>query len=287
MLMGNKIKRALVKSLCERLSTGDTKPASDVSSGCADPVLDLDRGASLAAFYFRGRHGLIRRHVETVQLGVDLTGRQQLTVDFDLPRDPTARWLAGADGAHWFLFPLAFLPKWVPRTGLDLRNEDGGTLPLLTRAENGLVSAKAVLDVLASDPTKVPSGELEKLVVELVVEKALPASVALAQISRSIEKPAEVADTDWIAFEGVLRLLMEHSVLWTPIQGVPGTRRVAKISFDFELETRAIVQWRLERTLIPVRGEDSAKACPTVVPAGRGTALSAGPLDRYRSQLPS
>jgi hypothetical protein len=90
----------------------------------------------VGAYYFLHESNWIARHVETIQIESESSGRRRLTVDVELPTDPRAV-LETHAGKALFCIPIALIAKAPPTAQIDLRDEDGRALPLLTRAENG------------------------------------------------------------------------------------------------------------------------------------------------------
>jgi hypothetical protein len=136
---------------------------------------------------------------------------------------------------------------------LDTRDEQGRSVPLLTRAENSQLTQAAVMRAAADLVGQGTGGELSEQMRTLFSELAdgapRRANVALAQIhhAQGFARPEHVPQANWESFLEVLGLLMEHSVLWTPIYGLPGESRVLKISHDYQLRPKPVLRRRIKR----------------------------------------
>lgn len=82
----------------------------------------------------------VKRRTETIDFVGDSAVRRSVAVDFRLKRsllrEPFVAW--GDQGMHYI--PLAFLDK-LPLAAFSLHDEDGRTIPLLTRHKNAGISA--------------------------------------------------------------------------------------------------------------------------------------------------
>lgn len=196
-------------------------------------------------FYLRQRHGLVHRHVETLTLQPELIVEWRLTVEFELPLNPKAR-LGGIGKKSSFLFPLAFLSEADLPSGLKVE-EDGNEVPRATPAECDQISVVAAANALghlaaSGEPhVYLLDDELQEILKPIVSGRALVASMAL-------QKLFSEADSLEIAWEAaglteVLKMLVEHAILWIPIQGEPGERRVMTISRRIPLRRRALLRW--------------------------------------------
>jgi len=206
-----------------------------------------ERCERTAGFYFARRHGLIHRHTETLSLNSDESADWRLRVEFELPTDPAAR--CSRVGDRWqFLFPLMFLRKAEGRTGFYVRDESGGSVALLTRAQCNSISATAAAEaakrLLPQGQSKLPPADLKGVFASLCATYPYDASVILNELCNVVEPRVLKAWEDGGLFED-LSTLMEHSVVWLPITGLPGERRVVEVGKEIELTRRSIVRWRV------------------------------------------
>ena len=222
----------------------------------------LAEAGEVGAFYLSRRHGLIRRHTEQIDLDADLSARWSLRVDLRLPDEPTARWGKRSPDLPWFLFPVAFVAKPVARVDLKVEDEVGQALPLLTAAENDEVTLSAVYTALGDmlerrgpTPEFAFTEDLIGTLTTLVSAQASRASLALGRIESAFEQIDE-DDEHARAFNETLRLLMQHRVIWTPLQGSFGQRRTVVVSHVIETEPKSIRQVAVRRrTGIPDRAD--------------------------------
>src|SRR4051812_40300679 len=108
---------------------GKTKrPDSD--SSCPD--INGSKAASSGGWFLFHQDRWLRRHVEHLEILSDQVAHRRLTIDLDLP--DAAEAVFHDDGStKWFLIPLARLGKEHVPSHIDLRNESGDAVPLLTK----------------------------------------------------------------------------------------------------------------------------------------------------------
>ncbi len=204
-----------------------------------------ERCAKTGGYYLGQEHGLIHRHLETVALNSDETAAWQLQVDFQLPTDPAAR--CGRQGDEWlFLFPLMFLRKSEGRTSFYARDENGISLPLPTRARCDWVSALAATEaakrLLPRSRRSFPLENLKPVYESTFSAKPYDASVILNQLLHGLD-PLILEGWDEHGLTEDLRALVEHSMVWLPIRGLPGEQRLIEVGHEIDLARRSIVRW--------------------------------------------
>lgn len=207
------------------------------------------RCARICGFYFANEHRLIHRHIETVSLNSDESAHWRLQVDFELPTDPAAR--CGRLGDEcFFLFPLMFLRKAEGRTGFYAKDERGMSLALQTRARCDWISATAAAEAAKrlrpKGDSRLPPQELEGVLGQLCGSRPYDASVILNELLNGLE-PGVTESWESAGLADDLRALMEHSLVWLPVRGMPGERRVVEVGHDMDLTRQAIVRWRVGR----------------------------------------
>jgi hypothetical protein len=225
-----------------------------------------DSHARIGGYYFRQRHGAIHRHTETVSINADHTAHWQLKVDLELPTDKTAKCLQLSDECV-FLFPLAFLKKSDPRTGFKVEDRDGQLIPVPIREECDRVSsiAAAQAGVRLLEDGKQPKldlAELERNLYEIPAGTPFESSQKLSALLGLLE-PTNPEFTPYpkltaeqlrigkemgeIWSEGglteILRMFVEHSMIWVPLRGIPGERRSITVSQDIALVRRPVLRW--------------------------------------------
>lgn len=232
---------------------GDEPPSAGIDSNSGE----------VASFYLGSRHRLIHRHTESMEIKPDQTARWTLTVDFELPRSPDARCGEHNDEAL-FLFPLLFLRKSQGRTGFEAQDEHRSVVPLLNRKDSDRISARAaarramkLIDEARAEQPDLPVLPQDSL--EFVFERicrwpAYSASVILNQLLRGLDdRIVEIWDDDEVGLVEDLELLVDHSLVWVPLKGLPGERRVIEVAHDTELTRRPLFRWHFGEVKLPSR----------------------------------
>jgi hypothetical protein len=226
-------------------------------NGDKQPSLAIGTAATETAGYYMGwEHGLIHRHIETMEINSDQSARWQLMIDLELPNSPEASY-ASHDGQGHFLFPLLFSKKAEGRTGFGVVAEDEKILAIPTRAKCDTVSAAAALQagrrILDSRARRSLPADLEARLLGIVTMRPLPSSAVLAALEDDLDP--EVHEV-WrkSGFLEDLHMLVEHLVIWMPFRGIPGERRVIRVRHDHELTPRPFIRWifgELKQPLFP------------------------------------
>lgn len=210
-----------------------------------------DRGARKGAHYLGNRHQLIHRHTESVDLNPDQTARWRLRVELELPTARDAQCASVGDEAI-FLFPLLYLRKAEGRTGFEAQDERGAAIPLPNRATCDRVSALAAAQ-LASDLLeeaggrgrsfpRLPRESIEHVFECISVWRAYEASVSLNHLLAEIDE--EILEVWFDAgLTEDLEMLVDHSLAWVPLRGLPGERRAIEVANDIELARRPLLRW--------------------------------------------
>lgn len=212
-------------------------------------------------YYLRKRHGLIHRHTETVALQPDHTARWELRVDLELPSHREARWTA-EDGTDVFLFPLVFLKKASARTGFEVRDESGELLTAPVRAECDEISSYAAAHASESmhasihPPPEIQIDRLKRVFKMIASDRPFESSVTLHKVLGEVGleqlDSGHKASRENIelgkAWEGsglleVLHMLVDHSLLWVPLQGKAGERRTIVVSQEISMVRRVFFRW--------------------------------------------
>jgi hypothetical protein len=213
-----------------------------------------ERCSQIGAYFLGQRHRLIHRHLEKVTIAPDQTARWQLTIDLELPTDPIAE-CGSHDGESRFLFPLMYLKKAEGRTGFGASQEDGTAVPLPTRKTSDRVSAIAIAQAAAElvpdeidedAPDSVPhlpNDSLRYVAHCIASEQPYNASVILNELLRWLD-PRIRAAWDSAGLTSVLKMLVEHYLVWVPLRGLPGERRQINVGQDVELLPRPFRRWR-------------------------------------------
>lgn len=212
-------------------------------------------------YYLRQRHGLIRRHLEAIELNPDHTAHWSLRIDFELPSDSEACW-DRKDGECLFLFPLVYLKKSDARTGFDARDDQGNAVPIPIREECDTISrvaaaqaARSLLGKAGASPGALDPSELEDVLGRIIVSKPLDAAMTLQDVRAQVGLPADPTAKPTAAQQAIgkawteaglvetLHMLVEHSLVWVPLRGRPGERRTVIVSQRISLLRRAFLRW--------------------------------------------
>lgn len=229
------------------------------TDGFEPPSAAIDEEKAKAASYFLGeRHALIHRHLEQITIAPDHTARWELSIDIELPSDPTA--LAGVHGDQaLFLFPLVLLKKTEARTRFEIRDGSGAQMPRPTRVICDWVTAQAAaaaarrIESAPPDKTGRRTGPLPAPVVESDLVYAFQTVVSLQPYEASVVLNEIFDGLDPLvneAWQGTgltedLELMLEHWMLWLPLRGLPGERLHFKVGQDVELLPRSLYKWRV------------------------------------------
>jgi hypothetical protein len=229
---------------------------ADGSSAGPPPSLRVDDRAIAAAGYYMARdHGLVHRHIETVELHSDQSALWQLAIDFELPSAPEASY-ASFEGEEYFLFPLLFMRKAEERTGFGVFAEDEAILAMPTRLQCDRASAGAALQagrrLLSPEARRNLPEDLPERLTRVISELPLTSAAVLASLERELERPTLAAWQSSGLLED-LHMLVEHWVVWMPFRGRPGERRVIRVRRDHELTPRPFVRWAFGAVMRPQR----------------------------------
>jgi hypothetical protein len=180
-------------------------------------------------------HRWVHRRVEGFVLLDEARLRRRVSVDFTVPNTAYYRRQAGL---HQAAVPLAQLRKRVLRN-LDVRDESGTALPVLSQEENRLV-AYAMLVLTARRALRLTGAEnllpqrLVDLLRRFVSPDAEESDRAFAEARKLAEagwEPALWSNARMLALTGELA---RHFVLYARLRVRPGQRRVIKFAYDEE-----------------------------------------------------
>jgi hypothetical protein len=180
----------------------------------------------------------VARRVETVTFADPDTVRRRVSVDFTVPKLPPVLELDSP--------PLRFLPLALLRkrrlTNLDLRDEHGCALPLLTRRANGPLAAAALVEAaLALQPnrtiTDLPDGNLSQELWEIATcgrDDAHKAWRSLAQTrtgDSKVERELRTTLTRSWRFLSLANDLSRNFIVLTPLFLANNERRIIKFAY--------------------------------------------------------
>lgn len=179
------------------------------------------------------------RQVDTLEITEALTTRTHTSLDFSIPADAPALGLGGGWGAEGegelFLLPVSALGKWPPFDRFDLRDDRGRALPLLGYEENREADAAALVAVHPGLPADV-CARLE----EIVHADRPRAPALLARLAELLVPLVPRGEGEPERKERILLAIVKHwaavlatnSLLWVPVRGHHGDRRLAKYEFQ-------------------------------------------------------
>ncbi len=221
-----------------------------VEMGRTRPSID-ERSAKVGSYYLERRHALIHRHVEVMKLNPDQTMERKLAIEFELPTDKTAI-CSKHEKECLYLFPVVFLRKAEKDASFVVKREDGASVPFPLRDENAWVSsvaaAHAASRLMKHGSSLTPSvASLQPIFHSIASRPSYDASVILDKLFRDVGRQSggRVPDAwEETGFAGVLRLLMEHSLMWLTLRGRPGQRRRIVVEHEFDLQPAPVLRWR-------------------------------------------
>lgn len=217
----------------------------------ADSLVPLTATAcgQSGGYYFQNDPSWVVRHVETLEMQGLRSAERRLTIDLALPLEPGA--IVATEGElRLYCVPIARLSKERPTGFIDLRDEAGRALPLLTLQENARISSlalqSAVRGAIGLSSTS-PLPEQATLAADGLPVARRPVADYWAVIFNAAV--ADLAGEHGAAVPErlgqVVTQLVENSYLWTVISGRPGDRRILKLRYSIELD----------RPNIPVRAD--------------------------------
>jgi len=236
-------------------------PSAIVTNGEGPPSSAIDDQAKTGGFYLGRDHNLIHRHLEQIEIAPNHTARWQLTIDLELPSDPSAR--AGVhDGECLFLFPLVFLRKAEGRTRFCVKDESNAELPRPVRRDCDWITAMAATEAahrieseLSEELRAAGETPIEPLSTEtleyplrcLASFRPYDASVILNEILHRLHRRDSRVAKGWEVKEltADLKMLVEHWLLWVPLRGLPGERRHLTVGQDVDLRPRPFFRWKV------------------------------------------
>lgn len=253
-----------------------------------DPRMSLDFsdiGRRGSYFFLCDSSHYLKRHVETLQIQSATFARRRLTVDVQLPSDEgLGRRLDG--GAYEYWLPVTSLTK-RPRSNIDLRDDRGRVIPLLTRNENNEISIAAVLAGAEELLDKPPSALLKALLTETVKWDRMKGEVPLVLAKEALESEGVAFSSESaMAFAETLRILSGNYAMWVRFWGRPGDRRVVKFHYDIELDRQRVLRQRPRTRRYLVFGKQSEVMYPLELEE-RGDSNPYSPIRRVAARVAS
>lgn len=192
----------------------------------------------------RGRQWVNRR-VETIELlDVDTVGLR-LSVDFRIPRELPGD-VEFADKQRTFCLPVTILPRKTSLVYFDVRDEEGTSLPLLTRRENAGVTGSILVAAgrrALSVHREQHGGEQLDLAPGLIAYLAAIPKRRWSAAKVFLKSVLDPDDSDIYPERGVAEVLLHDqdfrdlvslaascSFVHVPVVATPGERRIVKLS---------------------------------------------------------
>lgn len=177
----------------------------------------------------------LHRRVESISFVDNRVVRRAVSVDFTIPSglNPVRE---GVNGGDLFYVPVGALPKLPPLLNLDMVDDCGQSVYLLTTVENAVIDG-ALLAALAAEASIDTNAKQESIA---RLASGEPGS-RLAAANDLINGAPNTASADRLRFYAFQAL--ENFVLWFPVVGSAGDRKVVKFAYDeFDESTRGF--WR-------------------------------------------
>jgi hypothetical protein len=186
--------------------------------------------ASEASELFWGPERWVHRRVEQISFVDPNVVRRRISVDLEIPGADEA----GEATSKWL--PLSVLRNWPPVLSFDLHDEEGRTLPLVSKLSTNLLDERVLLGAAEQALGSVPDS-LKKHLRGLVHGEGAKARKSLTAIRTSLkewssEEGNEVEQEDLDRVVDLAGILVDRTLLWVKIKGVPGERRILKLAYD-------------------------------------------------------
>jgi hypothetical protein len=146
---------------------------------------------------------------------------------------------------------------------VDLRDEEQRTLHLMTRQENTEITELALLTVIREALGIRPSNRVRNAIARLLYREGDEAQFARAFVATWLSADAGITEGSEAAdrIRQITADLALNTLLWVPLAGVPGERRVLKFSYDLSdirppvrVHTRDLqsASWEVDQELLRV-----------------------------------
>jgi hypothetical protein len=184
--------------------------------------IDAERVAAFAALV-EDQAAWVHRRVESIELVDERIVRRRVSVDFTpgaLPGIPSPA-----------LVPIALLSKQV-LSRFDLRDEQGGSVPLATSQENAAYAARHMLNLAEEAMGEPPSPRLQELCWRVARGEPADAWQAVEEIAHDFEpEQARRALRKSDRFRAAASTFASHFAVMVEVE-VPGRRRLIKFAYD-------------------------------------------------------
>jgi hypothetical protein len=204
------------------------------------PATYEDGARESGAYFLLHPPDWVHRHVEQLTIETEKIAYRRLTIDLELPADEGAWFDCDGDDAFYFV-PLTRMAKDPPTSRVDLRNESGESLPLLTRSENAQHSILAFLSGYEQSTGRVPPEDLSEWLDLAVTDTGAQARLGSGHAAAIAESEPFDALRASKAFKEAALDAAANSLLWTVLRGRPGQRRIIKFGYRVPLQADNLI----------------------------------------------
>jgi hypothetical protein len=192
----------------------------------------LEQVAASSGRFLHTRRDWIHRRVQRISFtpsGMTIT---DVSIDFSLPDDfPVFEELDNGYGVYFV--PLLVLRKWPPLLRLDLRDQHGEPIPLLTTRKNQGIDAKFLV-------ASAPAGGLRDAAAPLLAEIPFADAVRAAELREAIvtlisAHYSTLSEEQRDRWAETLRLgasLGSNMLFWARVTARPSERIIVKVSYE-------------------------------------------------------
>jgi hypothetical protein len=210
-----------------------------------------------AARVLREQESWVHRRVESLTFPIpdEQVYRRHISIDFSIPPGlkPIDHGVPGRRSPRYYV-PLSIIRKWPPLDRLDLRGEDGRSIPFLTGRQNQLLDAASLVqmadDLTAATDTAeaMPlTNEEERQVARIALSRGAEAVDAFSAVcppfgtspTGTVSQAIERLRADE-AFVGLAQLLRLNTILWLRTEGEAEDREIVKFSYDIPWDAGVI-----------------------------------------------
>jgi hypothetical protein len=219
-------------------------------------MADPDDAVRAAAYFLMYPPTWVHRHVETYALEGISSARRTLTVDLVLPHDKRAMITAKGSPAQ-FCVPLVRMNKTEPVPFIELRDEQGGLVPLRTRAQNADTTMKALEHAIrlgaGLGKAPLPIGLHEVLEMLVYLERPRSDAGAVWAVEALAELPFAQPGVK-ARIEQVITHLILNSMVWVALRGAPGEHRVLSLAMSIGLDRPRLLARKPLPTTVDLSG---------------------------------
>jgi hypothetical protein len=150
-----------------------------------------------------------------------------------------------------YYVPVALLRKWPPLMNLDVRDEGGCPIPLLTAAKNRAVDAAALAGLVPPDASGKGLEALFKEIAHAASVKEADLSLArlAAKVKQMLPSLSQDEADDWLRIVVLATNFAWNSLLWVRVRSVPRQRQLVKVGFEAAAPAPGPLRRRLRSTL--------------------------------------